>query len=94
MSEHPGGGETATAGTDDATAPPVTVRLTESATDADPFVGVLYDVDATLAFRSVAAAYAFENRLNDAAADSHEYQLTPDHRTDATFFLRCQRVDR
>lgn len=78
----------------DATEASVTVRLTESVARGDPLVGALHGTDARVEFPSVAAAYAFEDRINDAAADHHDYQLTPDHRSDATFFLRCQRVDR
>lgn len=78
----------------DATEASVTVRLTESVARGDPVVGALHGTDARVAFPSVAAAFTFEDRVNDAAADHHDYQLTPDHRSDATFFLRCQRVDR
>lgn len=73
----------------DATAPSVTVRLTESATRYVPTLQALYDADVRVEFPSVAAAYEFEDRLTR-SADGHEYLLTPDHQSDATFFLRCQ----
>jgi predicted DNA binding protein len=99
MSDHPSVSQSssghATAGTEDAAAaPPVTVRLTESATNGDAVVRTLYDVNAVLGFPSVPAAYKFEKRLNEQADDRHDYQLTPDHESETTFFLRCQRIDR
>lgn len=68
---------------------PVTVRVTESGSDGLPAVSALHETDATVEFPSFAAASAFADRLT-AASDDHEFLLTPDHRTDATFFLRCQ----
>jgi hypothetical protein len=68
---------------------PVTVRVTESSTDELSTVSALHDTDATVEFPSFAAAKRFADRLTE-ASDDHEFLLTPDHRTDATFFLRCQ----
>ncbi len=91
--ESPHAARPADARTDADDARSVSVRLTESATCSDPTITALYEVDATIEFRSVAAAFAFEERLNR-DVDDQEYLLTPDHRSDATFFLRCQLVDR